>query len=134
MASDFQVILVILSLNYELEICGRDLVAVQSSIKRWCKRGMHGKRMLTMIVVTDEFVAELGTRLHPVISRADSIETFWIFPAPNPDDICGHYGNLDPAVHWIREAWIEARERNKLQHVRKPQRRHVSFKQGGPDH
>jgi hypothetical protein len=133
MIYSFQAVLLILSLKYELEHCGRDLATVQNAIECWCLRGMHGKRMVTMIIVTDEPVAELGARLGPVISNADSIENFWMLLAPKPDDVFGQHGNFDPAVHRIRQAWVKAWERNKPQHVRKPQMRHASFKQRDED-
>jgi len=69
---------------------------------------MHGKRMVTMIIVTDESVAELGARLRPLIGGADTIENFWMLLAPKPDDVFGQHGNFDPAVHRVREAWVEA--------------------------
>lgn len=94
---------------------------------------MHGKRMVTMIIVTEESVAEIGARLHSVIVGADSIENFWMLLAPKPNDVFGWNGNFDPAVHRIRQAWVEAWERNKPQHVRKLQRRDASFKQRDQD-
>ena len=133
MTNGFQAVLLILSLKFELEHCGRDLATIQNALERWCMRGMHGKRMVTMIIVTEEYVAELGARLRPVISNADSIENFWMLLAPKPDDVFGQYGNVDPAVHRIREAWVEAWKRNKPQHVRNAQRRYANFKQGDPD-
>lgn len=133
MTSGFQAILLILSLKYELEHCKRDLATVQNSIKRWCMRGMHGKRMVTMIIVTEESVAEIGARLRPVVGGADSIENFWMLLAPKPNDVSKQNGNFDSAVHWIRQGWVEAWERNKLQHVRKFQRRNASFKQRDQD-
>ncbi len=134
MTQGFQVILLLLSMKYELELCGRDLAAVQRSIKRKCMRGMHGKRMVAMIILTDESVAELGARLCLAIRSADSIENFWVLLAPKPDDVFGENGNFDPAVHRIREAWVEAWERNKPQHVGNPQRRYyANFKQRDQD-
>jgi hypothetical protein len=124
-----QVIILILSLKYELEHCERDLKAAQASIKRWCKKGMHGKRMVAILIVTEETACELGARLRPVISNLDSIENFWFLPAPKNDDVFGQHGNVDPLVHRIREAWVEARKRDKPQHVREAQRWNAGLKQ-----
>ena len=71
--------------------------------------------------------------MRPIIGGADSIENFWMLLAPKPNDVFGQNGGFDPAVHRIREAWVEAWERNKLQHVRKSQRRYAGFKQRDQD-
>ncbi|NUJ80686.1 hypothetical protein HUN39_11740 [Methylocystis sp. FS] len=125
----YGVVLLHLSMKYELEDCGRDLAVIQKSIGRWCKRGMHGKRMVALLITTEESVQEIGERLRPVIGILDSVENFWIMAAPKPNDVFGQHGNLDPAVHRIGEAWVEAWERNKPHDMREAQRRNARFKQ-----
>jgi hypothetical protein len=123
-----QAVLLILAMKFELEDCGRDLAEIQKKIGRWCKRAMHGKRMVALVIMTDETVYEIGARLHEALSSAGSVENFWFGTAPQPNDIFGQHGNLDPAVTRIGEAWAEAWKRNKPQDMREAQRRNARFK------
>lgn len=123
-----QAVLLVLSLKFELEDCGRDLAEIQKKIRRWCKRAMHGKRMVALVIMTEETVHEIGVRLHEALTSASSVENFWIVKAPEPNDIFGQDGNFDPAVTRIGEAWVEAWERNKPQDMREAQRRNARFK------
>jgi hypothetical protein len=75
-----QAALLVLSLKLELEDCGHDLAMIQGPIKQWCKRGMHGKRMVSLIVVTNETICELGERLRPFVERANAVENFHACP------------------------------------------------------
>lgn len=124
----YQAVLLTLSLKFELEDCGRDIATIQRAISRKTTRGMHGKRMVTLIIVTDELVQAIGSRLRPIIDGANSVENFWIMLAPKPNDVFGQWGSFDPAVNRIREAWVDAWNRNKPQDMREAQRRNARFK------
>jgi hypothetical protein len=120
---------IILSLKFDLELCGRDLGIITKAISRHCTRGMHGNKMICLFIVTNETVLDVGQRLHGTLSNSNSVENFWIEMAPKPDDIFGQHGQLDPAVCRCRDAWVKAWDLNKPNDMREAQRRNARFKQ-----
>ena len=124
-------VLITLSLNYDLEHCQRDLARIHSAAPGKCFRGMHGKKMVSVIVATRESIQSFAEKMIPVLSGMDSIDNFWIALAPKPDDIFGKNGNLDPAVHYIRLAWVTAWEWDEADNVRKGKRPHMRVVQRG---
>lgn len=120
---EFKPYLLILSLKFEIEDCSYEIAKVNREIREWCRPGMHGKRMVAFVIVTDETMTYLVNRLKRTIDQLPKIENFWCMAAPKADDIVGQHGFLDPVCHRIRTGWVEAGDRNKAQNVRRSQRR-----------
>jgi hypothetical protein len=101
---------------------------VISFVKRWCKPGMHAKRNIAYVIVTDETLQQLSLRLWEDLVRLrelGSVERFFLQPAP--EEVISDHGAVDALMHWMRAGRVEAGERNKAQDVRYRKRRHRRF-------
>lgn len=102
----------------------RDVQAAKMAIKRWCHAAQYGRRFIGFVVVSEESAIELAARLATETAPLGNIDNLHVFGAPQPDDIaCANAGTFGPLNHWVRAGWVEARERNKPQNVRRFQRR-----------
>ncbi|WP_156398537.1 hypothetical protein [Mesorhizobium sp. Root102] len=111
--------------KYDIEDTPRLTREVLSFVKRWCKPGMHAKRNIAYVIVTDETLHDLASRLWNDLIRLQelgSVERFFIQPAP--DEVISDHGSVDALMHWMRAGRVEAWERNKAQDVRHRKRWH----------
>jgi hypothetical protein len=98
---------------------------VLSFVKRWCKPGMHAKRNIAYVIVTEETLRELSSRLWNDLIRLQdlgSVERFFVQTAP--EEVISDHGSLDALMHWMRAGRVEAGERNKAQDMHYRKRRH----------
>lgn len=105
--------------KYDLEDTPRLTADVLSFVKRWCKPGMHAKRNIAFVIVTDETLQELALRLWPNLVRLQelgSVERFFLNLAP--EEVVSDHGNVDALMHWMRLGRVEAWERNKTKDAR----------------
>lgn len=112
----------------DLEDTPRLTREVMSFVKRWCKPGMHAKRNIAYVIVTDETLQDLARRLWDDLVRLQelgSIERFFLQPAPV--EVISDHGAIDALMHWMRAGRVEAGERNKTEDMRHRQRRHRRF-------
>jgi hypothetical protein len=67
---------------------------------------------------THESEGECLARIKPELDELNSIEDYWLFPAPNPDHVVGRAGYFNPMAHWLRLGWVENRELRTPENVR----------------
>jgi hypothetical protein len=120
----FSVFILQLITKNDLEDTPRLTGQILTCVKRWCKMGMHAKRNIAFVIVTDETLSDLGTRLWPDLTRLQelgSVERFFIHAAP--DEVISDHGAIDALMHWMRAGRVEAWERNKAKDMRYRKRR-----------
>jgi hypothetical protein len=103
-------LLLILSLNFPIENIRGDIDKLLKTIKCPVKACMHGKRMIAYVIVTHEDVDQLRERVKDTIEELSGIEDYMLFPGPNPDDVRGRAGRMNPLAHWLRVGWVENRQ------------------------
>jgi hypothetical protein len=111
-----------LTLKFEIEDCKSDIARLLKILRRPVKACMHGKRSLSYVVVTHETERECRERIKDELERLESIDGYWIFPAPKPDHVVGRVGPFDPLAHWLRLGWVEAREWRDSENMRERER------------
>ena len=115
-------LLLILSLNYPIDDFARDRDTLLKAIKRPVKPCMHGKRMLAYVVVTHEDVDQFRERIKGTIEQLGGIDDYHLFPGPDPDDVRGRAGKMNPLSHWLRAGWVENRQFGRTENVPERQR------------
>lgn len=111
------VLLLQLSLKYELENAQRDIERVVSTLNtRWHRKAKHMKNSVTFVIVTGETDTSLMEHLKPRLDRIVGIENYWIFQAPRYA-LCRD-GSIDPFSSAILDARKMIGERRYSQHMR----------------
>lgn len=121
----YSVFLLQLITKNDLEDTPRLTGDVLKLIQRWCKPGMHAKRNIAFVIVSDETLQDLAARLWGALQEMKElgrIERFFLTAAP--DEVISDHGNIDPLRHWIGLGRVEAGQRSKPQDMRKGQGRH----------
>jgi hypothetical protein len=116
-------LIVVLSLSFPIEDVRKDIDILLKTVKCPVKACMHGKRLIAFVVVTHETIDQFLSRIKTVIDELGGIEDYWLFPAPNPDDVRGRAGHVSPLAHWLRMGWVETRQLGKSKDVGHRQRR-----------
>ena len=109
--------------KYDLEDCGPTIGRVKNLLQRWCHPGMHARRNIAFVMVTDESLKALGERLYPGLAElkeSGGVERFML--TPDPGAVFSDYGEIDPLMHWLRLGRVEAGKRSDAQDVRHRQR------------
>lgn len=109
----------------DLELVNQELKAILVSIKRWCK-WIKVHRLQSFVIITNETPAELRQRLSDVLIDRPGIGGSYCFSAP--DDLVGHYGELEALRYHIDAAWFEVRQREQAKNVGNTKRRNFGPK------
>jgi hypothetical protein len=116
-----QVLFLHLVFKFDLEHAKHTVGRIIKVMRCPVHRGMHSRTGLGMLIVTTESAQELVERIRPVLDDIESLENFWCYVAPQPDDVVGRHGGLDPLCHRLRKAWVDAGDWNKAQDIRRRQ-------------
>src|SRR5579864_6443034 len=82
--------------------------------------GMHSKKAVAFVILTEESSEKLLERLTPTLESITSVENYWCHTIL--DDVVGRNGGIDPLRTYVTEAWQELGKRNKPNYVRQPER------------
>lgn len=110
--------------KYDLEDTEWMKGRIIKQMKCWVKPGFHAKRQLKFVLVTDETIEMLYSRLGDFLfdlRDSGSIERFAISDAPMT--VITDHGQFDPFTHYLRLGRVHASERNQSQRLRNRQRR-----------
>ena len=108
---NFTVLELTIKLKYEwLNLARNDLAKISNASKRWMKKGKHGGKVISMLVVTTETAKEFLDRVRPELDDVSCIEDFWCQTAGS--DGVGRHGSICPYQTAVAMAWEEARKRN----------------------
>ena len=69
---------------------------------------LHGKKTAGMVIETAESLEELAKRLRPALDGIDSLDNYWLSPAPTL--IEAKYGTIDPFRSRLVEGWNRVRQ------------------------
>ena len=126
---NFTVIEVTVKFRYDWDnVSRKDIGALRSAMKAWCKAGKYGGKIVSFLVVTRETSAELVERLRDVVGQITSVEEFWCQTAGA--DGVGIQGEFCPFRTRLIEALDEVRKRNYPKKVPNPRARNIWLDHG----
>jgi hypothetical protein len=94
--------------SFELDHAHKAIGQIVKAFQRPMWKGMHGKRTIGFVIVTDETGVELLRRLRPSLDAISGIDKYWLHVAPPA--VLAKDGSLDPLATAVEKAWAFLRE------------------------